>query len=259
MNLRERVEDRARRFVELNRTPHFEGAMQRFFGARQVAEPHADLPERRERHGQAMSRPVRFVNRHAALGERQRLLVAMLEHQHVGLVAAHRREHVVGLRQRGEPLGLSQRGHRFVVSSELRERDARERVDEREMTTIAGREERRGCLGEVLADDGRVADLPVALRQLEMGEADGARVVRGLGVLQPSAVERDRARLIAARGGEPPVQAPERREPRGGNRVAERVRRSAERRRGLIEIVLQQPGFGERRPDGELVLARQAG
>jgi hypothetical protein len=71
-------------------------------------------------------------------------------------------------------------------------------VNEREMSTIAGSEKGRGCFGEMLADDGRVADLPVTLRQLETGEADGARVVSGLGVLQPSAVECDRARLITA-------------------------------------------------------------
>ncbi len=182
----------------------------------------------------------------------------MLEHHHVGLVAADRREHVVGLHQRGEPLGLPERRHRFVVASELRERDARQRVDEREMTAIAGGEQRRRGLGDVLADDRDVADLAVALAELVVGEADGARVVRDLGVLQRAAVQRDGARLIAARRGEPAVQPPERREPRRGNRVAEGVRRPAERGRRLIEIVLQQPRFGERRADGELVFARQA-
>jgi hypothetical protein len=132
-------------------------------------------------------------------------------------------------------------------------------MNEREMSTIASSQKSRCGLGEMLADDGRVAYLPVALRQLEAGEADGARVVSRLGVLQPSAVERDRTRLIAARRREPSVEAPECREASGGNRVAECVGRSAEGRRGLIEVVLQQPGFSKRRSDGELVFAWQPG
>ena len=95
--------------------------MQRVLRARQIAEPHADLSERRERDGEAVSRSMRFVQRDAALGERQRLLVAVLQHHHVRLVAADRGQHVVGLNQRGEPLGLPQRRHRFVVAAELRE------------------------------------------------------------------------------------------------------------------------------------------
>ena len=257
MDLRQRVEDRAGGLVELNRAADLERAMQRFFGARQVAKPHADLSERGERDREPVAGAVRLVKRHAALGERQRLLVAVLEHQHVGLVAADRRQHVVGLHERREPLGLPQRGHRLVVSAELRQRDARQRVHEREVPPIAGGVQRRGRFGDVLADDRGVADLAVALAELVVGEADGARVVRGLGVLQRAAVERDGARLIAARRGEAAVQPPERRQPAGGNRVAEGVGRPAERRRRLIEVVLQQPRLGERRADGELVFARQ--
>ena len=157
----------------------------------------------------------------------------------------------------GEPLGLPQRRHRLVVAPELRQRDARERVHEREVPAIAGGVQRRGGLGDVLADDRDVADLPVALPELVVREADAARVVRGLRVLQRAAVQRDRARLIAARRGQAAVQPPERREPAGGDGVAEGVGRPAERGGGLVEIVLQQPRFGERRADGELVVARQ--
>ncbi len=69
---------------------------------------------------------------------------------------------------------------------------------------------------DVLADDGDVADLAVALAELVVREADGARVVRHLGLLQRAAVQRDGARLIAARRREAAVQPPERRERRGG-------------------------------------------
>ena len=100
MDLRERVEDGAGRLVELDRAAHVERAVQRLLGPREVAEPDADLAERGERDGQAVARAVRFVQRHAALGERERLLVAVLQHHHVGLVAAHGRQHVVGLDER---------------------------------------------------------------------------------------------------------------------------------------------------------------
>ena len=212
MDLRERVEDGAGRLVKLNRTADVERAMQGLLRARQVAQPHADLSQRRERDGEPVAGAMGFVERHAPLGERERLLVAVLEHHHVRLVAADGRQHVVGLDERREPFGLPQRAHRFVVASELRQRDARQRMHEREMTTIAGGVERRRGLRDVLADDGGVADLAVALAELVVREADGARIVRGFGVLQRAAVVRDRARLVAARGGQASVQPPERRQ-----------------------------------------------
>ena len=72
-------------------------------------------------------------------------------------------------------------------------------MDEREMSTIAGGQEGRGRLGEMFPDDGRIADLPIALGQLETGEADGTGVVCGFGLLQSKTLEGDRTRLIAAR------------------------------------------------------------
>ena len=53
------------------------------------------------------------------------------------------------------------------------------------------------------------------------------------------------------------MQPPQRGEPARRNGVAKRVGRAAQRARGLVEIVLQQPRFGEHRADGELVVARQ--
>ena len=61
--------------------------MQHFLRASKVAEPHANLAERGERDSEAVPRAVRFVKRDAAFGERQRLVVAVLEREHVGLVA----------------------------------------------------------------------------------------------------------------------------------------------------------------------------
>jgi hypothetical protein len=119
LNLRQRIEHRAGGFVELDRAANLERAVQRVFGAGQVAEADANLAERRQRDGETVARAVRFVQRHAALGERQRLLVAMLQHRHVGLVAADGREHIVGVHQRREALGLAERRHCLVVTAEL--------------------------------------------------------------------------------------------------------------------------------------------
>ena len=81
------------------------------------------------------------------------------------------------------------------------------------MPPVAGGVQRRRGLGDVLADDRGVADLPVAVAELVVGEADGARIVRQLRLLQRAAVQRDGARLFAARKRDASVQPPQRREP----------------------------------------------
>ena len=104
----------------------------------------------------------------------------------------------------------------------------------REMAAVAGGVQRGGGFGQVLAHDGVVADLLVAVDQLEVGEADAARVVRRLGVFERAAVQRDGPRLLAARVGHPAVQPPQRREQGLGQRLADLVGRRgrARSRRG---------------------------
>ena len=125
------------------------------------------------------------------------------------------------------------------------------------MAPVAGGVQRRRGFGDVLAHDRRVADLAVALRQLVVREADGAGVVRGLGLLQRAAVQRDGARLVAARRRQPSVQPPQRRQPDGRDGVAEGVGCASERGGRLVEIVLLQPRFGEHRAQRQLVVARE--
>ena len=55
VNLRERVEDGARRLLELHRAADLESARQHLLGALEVAKLHEDLAERRERHGEAVT------------------------------------------------------------------------------------------------------------------------------------------------------------------------------------------------------------
>ena len=59
VNLRQRVEHRAGRLVELNRAADFERAREDLLGALEIAELHEDLAERRERDGEAVSRAER--------------------------------------------------------------------------------------------------------------------------------------------------------------------------------------------------------
>ena len=100
----------------------------------------------------------------------------------------------------------------------------------------------------MLADDRRVADLPVADPQLVVGEADGARIVRALGQFQRPRQERDAAGRLAAGERDSPVHAPEIRQS-GGIQPLTAFGLRAERRGGLFDIVLKQPGLGEGGPD----------
>ncbi len=89
VNLRKGVEDRARRLAhELHRAAHVQRPVEGLLGARQVPEPHADLAERRQRDAQPVRRAGLLLQLDAALGERHRLIVAVLHHRHVRLVAA---------------------------------------------------------------------------------------------------------------------------------------------------------------------------
>ena len=232
-HLRERVVDGAGRFVELHRAADFERAVQHRFGAREIADAHADLAKRRKRHGQPWSLAETFLQRDRALGECQRLIVAVANERDVCLVDADRRERVIGAERGRLSLGETQRRGRLVVAAVLREHHARERVHEREMAAVAGGVERRGRFGDVLTHNRVVADLPVAERQLVVGQADGARVVRDLRLLERAAVKGDGARLFPARVGHAAVQPPQRREQDRRNGFAQCVRCAAEGGAGL--------------------------
>ena len=173
----------------------------------------------------------------------------MPHQRHVRLVVHDPREHVVGGNRHRQTLALPQRGGRFVDAAGLREQHGRQRVDEREVTSIAGGVQRRCGFGEVLADDARIADLLVAEGQLVVGETDGARFVRELGVLQRARVQRDRARLLALGVRDAAVQPP-----RASRAARRRFAPGACPAAGQApwlpgQVVLQQPGFGQRGPD----------
>ena len=189
--------------------------MERVFSPCEIADVYADLPKRGEGDRQPVPRSVRFVDRHAPFGQRQRLLVPVLHHHDVGFIAAHRRHDIVGLDERGKPFGLPQSGHRFVAAAQLGKRDARKGMNERKMAPVTHGVKGRRRLRNVLSDDGDVADLAVTLTEFVVSETDGAGIVRDLGVLQRASVQRDGARLIAPGPRQPAVQPPQRRETRG--------------------------------------------
>ena len=258
MNLRERVEDCAGRLVELDRTSHFERARQRFFGALQVAELHEDLSERRERDGEPMAGSERFVERDAALGQRQRLVEPMSHQGHVGLVVHDPGEHVVGLDCHREAFALTQGGRGLVVSARLGQQDRRERMHERQMATVACGVQRGRGLCQVVAHDARLPDLPVAMRELVMCEADCARIVCKFGVLERARVQRDGARLLAAGVGDAAVQPPECGQTRVADRLTDAAGWPAQSGGSLGEVVLHQPGFGQCASNRHFVLAAES-
>src|SRR5712691_3769203 len=128
-------------------------------------------------------------------------------------------------------------------------------MDEREIPTIAGGMKSRRRLGDMLADDRRIANLLVTVPELVMREPDGFRIVRELGLTKRPAEQRDGPRLIAFRKGNTSMQAPERGEQRGRKHVARGIGGTAERGGGLRDFVGKQPSFGERATQGDLVLA----
>ncbi len=257
VNLGERVEDRAGRLAhELQRAADVEGTIQRLLGAIEAAEPDADLPERRERHAEPMRRAPLLLQLDAALREAERLLVTVLHQRHVRLIAADRRQDVDGLDEQRKPLGLRQRRHGLFEPPFLRERDSRQRVHHRQVPPVANGVKRRCCLGEVLADDRHVADLAIAEAQLEVGQADGARIVGALGGLQGLGQESDAAGRLAPCGREAAVHTPEVGYA-GGIEAFPRFGRSPEGVGCLPDVVLEQPGVRQRAADLALLLPPQ--
>src|SRR5688572_28649981 len=122
------------------------------------------------------------------------------------------------------------------------------------MAPVARRMQRGSGFGQMVPEDARIADLLVAERELAVGESDGARVVRELRVLERPCMQRDRARLFAPRKRQPAVQAPQPRQAGVADWFADRGW-AAESGSGLREVVLQQPGFRQRRANGDFVLA----
>ena len=127
----------------------------------------------------------------------------------------------------------------------------------REVALVAGGVQRRGRFGDMLADDGHVADLAIALAEIKMREADGARVVRDLRLLQRAAVKRDGARLFAAGEGDAAVQPPQIGVQHWRQAFANGVGRAAEDGAGLCKIALQEVRFGQHDPHAQFIVPRQ--
>jgi hypothetical protein len=95
----------------------------------------------------------------------------------------------------------------------------RQRVEQREIAPVAGGVQRRRRLGDVLADDGGVADLLVAEPELVVREADGSESCAS-SLAKRAAEQRDRARLVALRKRDASVQRARGGEERGRQIVA---------------------------------------
>ncbi len=196
---------------------------------------------------------ARLVQGHRALGERHGLVVAAPELGHGGLVHVGQCQHVVGAERGGEPFGVAQGGRGILVAALLREHHARDRVHLCEVTAIAGRMQRGRGFGQMITDDRMVADLLVAEDQFEMRQPDAARVVRRLGVLERPGVQGDGPRLLADGIGDPAVQAPQRGQQGLRDLLANLIRRPPEHGGGPLRISSEQPRFGQRAANHELV------
>ena len=133
----------------------------------QVAEPDADLAERGERDAEPVRRARLLLQLDAALGERQRLLVPVLHHRHVRLVAADRGD----ARRRRRPSPPGARPARSAAIASSRRPSCARVTPDSEWTIARCRRSPAACSADaacvdVLADDARVADLPVAEAQL---------------------------------------------------------------------------------------------
>ena len=131
-------------------------------------------------------------------------------------------------------------------------------MEQREIAAIAGGVQRRRRFGDVLADDRRVADLPITKSELVVGEADGFGIVRLLGVAQaPVRAARSHAtgRLWRTRSAREAARA---RKAARAEDLREMRRAAAERRRCLRDVVAHQPRFGERASQADLVLVLEA-
>src|ERR1700687_4581467 len=156
--------------------------MERLLGAFQLSEAHENLTERRQRYRKAATGANLLLQRRASFGQRERVFVAMLNQRNVGLVITNDAEHILRLRGRRQALGLSKRGRRFLDAAALRQHHAGERVDEREIATVARRMKGRRRFGNVLADDSGIADLLVAEPELVMCQTNCFGIMRELGL-----------------------------------------------------------------------------
>jgi hypothetical protein len=100
-----------------------------------------------------------------------------------------------------------------------------------------------------------VADLLVTEHELEVRQADAARVVRRFRVLERARVQRNGARLFADGVGDAAVQPPQGREQRLRDLLANLIRRAAEHGGRALRIALEQPRFREGPANHQLVEA----
>ena len=127
----------------------------------------------------------------------------------------------------------------------------------RQMPAIADGVQSRRRLRQVLADDRRVANLPVTEAELEVGEADRPRIVGTLGRLEGSGKKGDPARGLATRRRQPAVHPPKIGRPRRVESFP-RFGRAPERLDGLADVILQQPGVRQGAAKLDLLLTPKA-
>jgi hypothetical protein len=130
-------------------------------------------------------------------------------------------------------------------------------MNHREVPTVAGSME-CGCrLGDVLANNRHVANVAITQAQFVVGKADGARIMRALGLPQCLGEERDAAGGFTSRDRQSAVDPPQIGQA-GWVEALSSFGRLTKRLRGLTNVVLQEPRFREGASDLNLLVAVQA-
>ena len=127
----------------------------------------------------------------------------------------------------------------------------------RQLTTVAGRVQGRGGLGQVFAKDRGVADPAVAEGQLVVDESDRPGFVSTLGSRESFTEERNSLGGLSASSGQPAVHPPEVGKT-GRIDALSRLGWTPKRFDGLPQVVLKQPRLGQRAAKLNLLVARQA-
>jgi hypothetical protein len=200
----------------------------------------------------------RLVERHTPFRVLAGFVQPPRDQPEIGMVVRDAGHHVVGANGRRQAFGLAEGHRRLLDSACLSQEHARQPVDERQVALVARGVQRGGRLGQVFPEDARVANLPVAQRQLVVRQSDRPRVARQLREFERAGVEGDRARLVPLAEREPAVQPPQRRHRGVGQLFLERFRGAAQRQRGLAEVVGQQIALGEADANRDLVVPGKA-
>ena len=261
VNLRQRVEHRAGRLAhELQRAADVERAVERLLGARQVAErARRSARARRARcRGRAACPPPPAARRCARRAPAPDRGGAASSPRSPGCRRRSRR------RRRRRTISASRSAWRSAAIASSRRPSCasvtpRQRVDHRQVPQVAGGVQRRGRLRDVLADDG-ACRRPGGSRARARSGRGRSRASRARARPASAPCRGTRCRATARRGRSASLPCSRHSsDSRAGWSRSRSSGGSPERLGRLADVVLQEPGFGQRAANLERLVAAQPG